>query len=192
MTLNVNGLGAKTILLYESDGFPNSDIGAVEGLEEDCPYEFVYDGNAWICTTITRPNGATIRDVVPIDHGGTGADDAKEACKNISALHAVKLDIPYAGDIYAFDYFIGRITNTAGLRRHTIVFNDVTFGASNVMAHATNCAGQVIKNYGLEFILEDDKYACYADWDTFDIETGAYESTSLDDENIEIYGVIIP
>lgn len=90
-TLNVNGLGAKPIRLSLSQNNsltaqPKSD----NYFAENRPIKVMFDPNwlstgMWRVTNKQRPSAVDLYGSVPIENGGTGADDAVTALKNLIA-----------------------------------------------------------------------------------------------------------
>ena len=90
-TLNVNGLGAKPIRLSLSQSNslttqPKND----NYFAENRPFKVMFDPN-WLSTGMwrvvnkQRPSAVDLYGAVPIENGGTGADDAITALKNLIA-----------------------------------------------------------------------------------------------------------
>lgn len=107
-TLNVNGLGAKRMVMpingantsgttqppvvYNDETTEdelNSKIAvASKWLSANKPVTVRYDGTYWE-TDIHAQSASNLYGSVPIESGGTGADNAAEACANLSALQYV-------------------------------------------------------------------------------------------------------
>lgn len=87
-TLNVNGLGAKTIRRRVS----NSTVTTVAAtsanwLGANKPVRVIYDGTYWIAE-FDRPNATDLYGTVAIANGGTGATTAAAALTNLGAFPA--------------------------------------------------------------------------------------------------------
>ena len=87
-TLNVNGLGnvhlkrritsnTRTTVQSENENF----------LYEDQPIRVIYNGSVWVAD-MARANVNDLYGTVPIEKGGTGADNAEEACENLGVIPA--------------------------------------------------------------------------------------------------------
>ena len=71
-TLNVNGLGAKTIRRRVSNSTVTTVAGSAAGwLGANKPVRVYYDGSYWI-VDFTRPNATDIYGTMPVASGGTG------------------------------------------------------------------------------------------------------------------------
>lgn len=82
-SLNVNGVGnvyikrritSNTKTTVQSEG--------EEFLQKDQPIRVIYNGSVWVAD-MARANAADIYGAVPIENGGTGADNAEEARENL-------------------------------------------------------------------------------------------------------------
>ena len=102
-TLNVNGLGAKPIRLSLSQN--NSLTTQAENdnyFAENRPIQLMFDPNwlstgMWRVTNKQRPSAVDLYGTVPIENGGTGADDAVTALKNLIAENSGDT-LPAAGN----------------------------------------------------------------------------------------------
>ncbi len=85
-SLNINGLGdvnikrritsnTRTTVQSEDENF----------LYKDQPIRLIYNGSAWVAD-MARANVNDLYGTVPIEKGGTGADNAEEACENLGAI----------------------------------------------------------------------------------------------------------
>lgn len=85
-TLNVNGLGAKSLRCRIS-GTTSATVVATDAnwLAKNKPVMVTYDGLFWIVDHI-RPNANNLYGVVQIEQGGTGAETAEVACENLGAF----------------------------------------------------------------------------------------------------------
>ena len=82
-TLNVNGLGAKTIQRMTSSN-DYSAPGYNEGwLQSTRPVLVIYSGSYWYVQAMERPAAYDLRGTVPIASGGTGATTAEGALENL-------------------------------------------------------------------------------------------------------------
>lgn len=86
-TLNLNGLGAKTIRRKLSMGTASTSIGNTNAwLFTGKPTLLVYNGANWIASELTQPCANDLYGTVPVDHGGTGATTAVEALANLGII----------------------------------------------------------------------------------------------------------
>lgn len=84
-TLNVNGLGAKTLRRRLSNSTVSTVAAATENwLGANKPIRVFYDGTYWIAD-FTRPNANDIYGTVAVASGGTGASTAATALTNLGA-----------------------------------------------------------------------------------------------------------
>lgn len=83
-TLNVNGLGAKSIRqrISSASGTTTALISA-SVLTAGKPVTMIYDGAYWIIDDMLVPNADTIYGTLPITKGGTGATTAAAARNNL-------------------------------------------------------------------------------------------------------------
>lgn len=82
-TLNVNGLGAKTIRRRISNSSTLTISGsAANWLAANKPVQVAYDGIYWIAE-FTRPSATDLYGAVAIENGGTGATTAEDALTNL-------------------------------------------------------------------------------------------------------------
>ena len=89
-SLNINGLGAvnlkrritsntRTTVQSENENF----------LYQEQPIRVIYNGSVWVAD-LARANAADIYGSVPVEKGGTGANNAAEACGNLGAIPTSK------------------------------------------------------------------------------------------------------
>ena len=99
-TLNVNGLGAKTLRRRLSNSTISTTAPSSENwLGANKPVRVFYDGTYWIAD-FTRPNAADIYGTVAIANGGTGGSTAASALINLGAQaqhSAVAVTLPTSG-----------------------------------------------------------------------------------------------
>lgn len=83
-TLNVNGLGAKSLRMRLSL-FPQSTsaLSSANFLAANRPVKVLYDGTQWVIDDMVRPVASGLYGTVPIVNGGTGADNAAKARQNL-------------------------------------------------------------------------------------------------------------
>lgn len=88
-TLNINGLGAKSIKRRLSHLSTTTQAGySNTWLYANKPYLLVYDGTQWIVDGLTKPSAADLYGTLPIEKGGTGATTAAAALTNLGAAPA--------------------------------------------------------------------------------------------------------
>lgn len=82
-TLNVNGLGAKTIRLPISTN-TSTTVAASDAswLAAGKPIQVTYNGTYWVAD-LTRPYATDLYGTVPVTNGGTGATTAEQARINL-------------------------------------------------------------------------------------------------------------
>lgn len=94
-TLDVNGLGAKHVRLPIST---NTAMLAQPETEsyfvDNRPVKLMYDPNfankgAWVAVNKQRQSGNDLYGTVPVENGGTGADNAQEARENLGVSPAI-------------------------------------------------------------------------------------------------------
>lgn len=83
-TLNVNNLGAKNIRMRLTT-FPQTTTGlrVANFLSANKPVKMLYDGNFWIIDDVIRTDANCLYGVVPIESGGTDANNAADARINL-------------------------------------------------------------------------------------------------------------
>lgn len=85
-TLNVNGLGAKTIQRYVSANDYSTEGYNESWLQTTRPVLVIYSGTYWYVQAMDKPAAYDLRGTVPIASGGTGATTAADALTNLGAL----------------------------------------------------------------------------------------------------------
>jgi hypothetical protein len=134
-TLNINGLGAVTIRRKISMGTGTTTGGGVASwLYKDRPSLFVYDGSYWIPLDLTKPTAQDLYGSVPVENGGTGADNAEEARTNLGAEQA-RTDVTGTGAVTLTveDYKEYSYTAVTSLTMTGVAVNAhgfITFGSS--------------------------------------------------------------
>lgn len=89
--LNINGLGAVNIKRRISGSTSITVQSETENfLIANQPIRIFYNGN-WICD-MARPHATDIYGAVPIECGGTGADNVEEALENLIGTHILATD----------------------------------------------------------------------------------------------------
>lgn len=83
-TLNVNGLGAKTIKVRISNSMVNPmPLPSASFLSSAHPVHVVYDGQYWLVDDIVQPSASGLVGTVPVSSGGTGGTTVAQARKNL-------------------------------------------------------------------------------------------------------------
>ena len=133
ITLDLNGLGAKMVRLPLSSNTALLVQPAQEGFFVDNrPVKLIYDNKyatkgAWVVVGRERPNGSDIYGSVPIECGGTGADNVNEARENLGLNNSGnRLDnsyfvkpvnqrdsASYTGAVYGIDRWTGHTDDAA-------------------------------------------------------------------------------
>lgn len=80
-TLNVNGLGAKYINRYATDGQTITWPSKYNFFRTNKPYRIIYEGTRWILEDYTRPNAEDISGIVPVANGGVPSTNVDNAGK---------------------------------------------------------------------------------------------------------------
>lgn len=74
-TLNVNGLGAKQIRVPLGTNSTLTSVASSDGfLVANKPVTLKYDGTFWVAIDLPRPASQNMHGILPVEHGGTGAD----------------------------------------------------------------------------------------------------------------------
>ena len=90
--LNINGLGDVNIKRRISGSTSITVQSETENfLIANQPIRIFYNGSAWICD-MARPHATDIYGSVPIECGGTGADNVEEALENLIGAHILATD----------------------------------------------------------------------------------------------------
>ena len=86
-TLDVNGLGAKTIKRRLSSDATSLQAGySASWLAAGTPFTMLYDGTYWIVEGQDKPNASDLSGTLPISKGGTGATTAAAARSALGAV----------------------------------------------------------------------------------------------------------
>ena len=94
-TLNVNGLGAKTIRRRVSNSAATTTAGSsADWLSANKPIIMFYDGTYWIADLV-KPNANDLYGTVPIGSGGLGADNVEDARENLGVVSVEELPYLY-------------------------------------------------------------------------------------------------
>lgn len=105
ITLNINGFGAKNVRLPVSTNTamlaqPDTEAYFVEGRAVKMMYDTKFASKgAWVAVDRQRQSGSDIYGSVPIEHGGTGADNAEEARINLGVAPSTE-NLTYPGCYY--------------------------------------------------------------------------------------------
>jgi hypothetical protein len=85
-SLNINGIGAVNIKRRITSNTRTTVQSEDENfLYKDQPIRLIYNGSAWVAD-MARANVNDLYGTVPVEKGGTGADNAEEACENLGAI----------------------------------------------------------------------------------------------------------
>lgn len=91
-TLNVNGLGAKTLRRRISNSTMTTTFAPFANwLGANRPIRVFYDGTFWIAD-FTVPNALDLYGTVEIEHGGTGGNTAAKARTNLDVYSKAEVD----------------------------------------------------------------------------------------------------
>lgn len=86
-TLNLNGLGAKTICRKLSIGTASTAPGYDTTMfYKENPVTLQYNGTYWMATEFTKPCASDLYGTVAVEKGGTGASTAGGAAANLSLV----------------------------------------------------------------------------------------------------------
>lgn len=84
--LNVNDTGNKYLIQTISSNTGGGVYGSCnDWVREGYPITVMFDGNMWRVLSVTVPSAEHLSGIVPIKHGGTGAEDAPSALANLGA-----------------------------------------------------------------------------------------------------------
>lgn len=84
--LDVNGLGPKVIRRRLSNNLTSLQTGySDQWLAAGKPLDLIYDGKYWVANGQAKPAAVDLYGMVQIENGGTGADNAADARKNLGA-----------------------------------------------------------------------------------------------------------
>ena len=138
ITLDLNGLGAKNVRLPLSSNtatlvMPEQPDYYTAGRPVKLRYDATWLNNkgAWVVAERQRTSGNDLYGSVPIENGGTGADNAADALKNLGAASAEYLDglAMTKKDIVA-----------GGSKRYAFNSHLFVFGRVNSGGASANCA----------------------------------------------------
>lgn len=117
-TLNVNGLGAVHLKRrITSNTLTTVQSDSEEFLCKDQPIRVIYNGKVWVMD-MARANVNDLYGTVPVEKGGTGADNAEEALENLgipissgyinntTPSHGVTFDTVYKSRYYKIGRFV--------------------------------------------------------------------------------------
>lgn len=92
-TLNVNGLGAVHLKRrITSNTLTTVQSENEEFLCKDQPIRVIYNGKVWVMD-MARANVNDLYGKVPVENGGTGADNAEEALTNLGAISKSEFEV---------------------------------------------------------------------------------------------------
>ena len=96
--LNVNGLGAKRIRMPISSSTSATTTPTYDDFyAAGKPVKLLYDASSlsgiWRIVDKNRANAVDLYGTTPIEKGGTGADNAEEACENLGAIQSAQIGV---------------------------------------------------------------------------------------------------
>ena len=90
--LNINGMGAVQVKRRISGSTSLTVQSESENfLVANQPIRIFYNGSVWVCD-MARPHATDIYGAVPVECGGTGADNVEEALENLIGTHILAND----------------------------------------------------------------------------------------------------
>lgn len=133
-TLNVNGLGAKSIKRRLSNLSTSVQNGyTATWLAANKPFRIVYDGTQWIVEGHEKPTSADLYGTLPIEKGGTGATSIVDARANLQVYSKEDHDwtmIYDSGEITAPVNAFANI-NISGYRKLMVAIKCVNNGSNS-------------------------------------------------------------
>lgn len=98
-SLNVNGLGAKTIRMKNTFSTKNmTQLPSSDFIRPNYPIKMIYDGIDWYIDSIFLQDSRNLNNAVPITKGGTGATTVEQAKINLGGLSVVVSDTEPTND----------------------------------------------------------------------------------------------
>lgn len=176
-SLNVNGVGdvyikrritSNTKTTVQSEG--------EEFLQKDQPIRVIYNGSVWVAD-MARANANDIYGTVPIENGGTGADNAEEACENLGAIPISQkghwggvASLDEAGRVLAeqLGAYVSSWGNCTAFKVGKLVCITGTVSFSSDSSQAAGQAGCVYASIG-NFTLDEIPVCVYLDSETASI-----------------------
>ena len=133
-TLNVNGLGAKSIKRRLSNLSTSVQTGFTPSwLAVSRPFRVIYDGTNWIVEGHEKPTSADLYGTMPIENGGTGATSIVDARANLDVYskedHAWTI-IYDSGEITASVNAFANI-NISGYKKFMVAIKCVNDGGNS-------------------------------------------------------------
>lgn len=142
-TLNVNGLGAKSIRQPLTTNTTATAPGAADTwLVANKPVRVMYDGTYWKTVEITRPSATGIYGTVPVASGGTGGTTQEAACTNLGAVAYIAQTLTDAQKKQARE-------NIGALGVAQVRVSEITLSAASWTQHTTSSFKQVVSISGV-------------------------------------------
>lgn len=139
-TLNVNGLGAKSIKRRLSSLSTSAQVGyTATWLTKGVPFRVTYDGTQWIVEGLTKPAVADLHGTLAVDKGGTGATTAESARTNLGITPA---NIGAAASSHTHNY----LPLTGGTLTGSLTVNDNIYGKGTLVSQTNSYPGLTIQN----------------------------------------------
>lgn len=159
-TLNVNGLGAKNVRMRLTT-FPQTTTGlrVANFLSANKPVKMMYDGNFWIVDDVIRTDANCLYGVVPIESGGTDADNAADARVNLGIETPNGTTTSGNADYAEVGEWADGNTNDEDRIGYFVAVDDTTSGATMVKATSTSdVRGVTVASPAFSGNCSDDKF----------------------------------
>ena len=142
-TLNVNGLGAKTIRQPLTTNTTATAPGTSNTwLVANKPVRVMYDGTYWKTVEIPRPSATGIYGTVPVESGGTGGTTQETACSGLGAVAYIAQTLTDAQKKQARE-------NIGALGTAQVRVSEITLSAASWVQRSTNLYAQEVSISGV-------------------------------------------